>query len=51
MKTKTPYTTNLIIFGLKRVMAYKNSFTFWIQITNFIMKEIVWLFIDKKLIC
>jgi len=23
----------------------------WIQINNFIMKKIVWLFIDKKIIC
>lgn len=27
MKIETPYTIDFIIFGLKRVMAYKNSFT------------------------
>ncbi len=27
MKTKTPYTTNLMIFELKQVMVCKNSFT------------------------
>jgi hypothetical protein len=27
IKIKTPCTTNFIIFGLNRVMAYKNSFT------------------------
>ncbi len=27
MKIETPYTTDFIIFGLKHVMACKNSFT------------------------